>query len=155
MGYSLLTLKVIPIILQYVLWFEFLSNDRMCFKAVLNSLGTGEVCLAYFPFFNNPSLVTEIPAGLFSFASSPGALGCGWNQGVPAQFPWNASAGPPRLFKGCFMRQEKSNCFLYTKAFHGETGTGGGLVIRRDFMTSFKTQAPSQNVFITVFIYPS
>lgn len=111
MEYSLLNLKVIPITLQYVLWFEFPSNDKMCFKAILNSLGRGEVCMAYFPFFNNLSLVTEIPAGLFSFPSSPGALGCGWNQGVPAPFPGNASAGLSHLCKGCFMRQEKIKLF--------------------------------------------
>lgn len=138
-----------------MLWFEFLSNDKTCFKAVLNSLGTGEVCLAYFPFFNNLSLMTELPAGLFSLSILPWAVGCGWSQGVPAAFPGMRQRGCHASLGAVLWDRKKSNCFLYTKAFHAERGMGGGLVIRRGFMTSFKTQALSQNVFITIFIYPS
>lgn len=86
--------------------------------------------------------------GFFPFPSSPGAVA---GAGGSCCLSWNASLGLSHLLKD----RKKSNYFLYTKAFHVERGMGGGLVIRRGFMTSFKTQAPSQNVFITIFIYPS
>lgn len=76
-------------------------------------------------------------------------------RGFLLHFPGMRQQGCHTFVKVVLWDRKKSNCFLYTKAFHGEMGMGGGLVIRRGFMTSFKTQAPSQNVLITIFIYPS
>lgn len=76
------------------------------------------------------------------------------SRGFLLRFPGMRQQGSHTFLRVVLWDRKKSNCFLYTKAFHGETGMGGGLVIRRVFMTSLKTQAPSQNVFISIFIYP-